>query len=236
MSNDILVSDEGLRVVRIGCANVHPPKISSRHPSAFMGCEFDQLVHSINSIGSNIQPILVRPMAHEVGHFEIVFGERRHRACIACGLDVRAIVDESLDDAGAFLKSFHENQGRKAISPFELGRQVLYGIERGVFKNQEQAAKLLGRNKGGISRGVKVALLPVEVISAFRSPDQIQNRYAKKLAAAVEVAPDLVKAEALRIQISGEVLAPETVLARLLNAAASNVEPFNECPKVRIDF
>lgn len=222
-------------VISIDPELVHPPRVSSRHPSAFFGPDFEQLLHSVVLAGRNVQPILVRRSMGQPGHFEILFGERRHQACLKAGIKVFAIVDEATDDESAFLKTMHENLGRRQLTALELGRQVRYGLASGIFASQEDAAEKLSRNKSLISRAVDVASLPDDVIAAFLIPDQLQYRYAKLLADAVEAAPKLVIAEAVKIKAE-KIENSKEVLNRLLEAAGKKVAPLNIKPDRALEF
>lgn len=224
-------------VVTLDPKTVHPPVVSSRHASAFYGLEFEELKLSMQSAGKNVQPILVRPCLDVPGHYDLIFGERRHRASLESNeaVELRAIVDDSIDDVAAFFSVVQENTGRKALSPLELGQQILYGIERKIFKNQEDAGRQLNKNKSLVSRAVAVASLPAEVISAFRSASQLQYRFAKDLADAVRLAPELVKVAAIKIRDGGEILTPIEVKLRLLCAAGKSVAPLNKKMPLKVD-
>lgn len=223
------------QVICIAPELVHPPKVSSRHASAFSGQDFEQLLHSVKLAGRNVQPILVRRLHEKQGHFEILFGERRHRACLQAGIQVYAIVDESTDDESAFFNTLHENQGRRQLTPLELGRQVRSGLARGIFATQDDAAQKLARNKSIVSRAVDVASLPDDVIDAFQLPHQLQYRYAKLLVDAVEADPVLVIAEAVKIQAE-KIEDPKVVLSRLLGAVGQKVAPLNIKPPMGLEF
>lgn len=238
MKNKKSSETSDLHVVTLDPTTVHPPVVSSRHASAFYGSAFDELKKSMQSAGKNVQPILVRPRQNAPGHYDLIFGERRHKAALECNetVELRGIVDDSIDDVAAFFSGVQENAGRKSLSPLELGQQILYGIERGIFKNQEDAGKQLNKNKALVSRAVAVASLPAEVVSAFRSASQLQYRFAKDLADAVRLAPDLVKAEATKIKDDGVVLTPLEVKLRLLRAADKSVAPLNKKTTVSVEF
>ncbi|MBV5347058.1 ParB/RepB/Spo0J family partition protein [bacterium] len=225
-------------VVTLDPKTVHPPAVSSRHASAFIGSEFEELKQSMQSAGKNVQPILVRPRLNVPGHYDLIFGERRHRASLESpeSVELRAIVDDSLDDIEAFFSAVHENGGRKSLSPLELGQQILYGIERKIFKNQGDASRQLNINKSLVSLSVALASLPPEVISAFRSTDKLQHRYAKDLTDAVRIAPELVKLAAIKIRDGGEILTPIEVKLRLLRAADKSVAPLNKKTTVSVEF
>jgi ParB family chromosome partitioning protein len=223
------------QVICIAPELVHPPQVSSRHASAFSGLDFAQLIHSVKLAGRNVQPILVRRLHEEPGHFEILFGERRHRACLQAGIQVYAIVDESTDDESAFFNTLHENQGRRQLTPLELGRQVRYGLARGIFASQEDASQKLARNKSIVSRAVDIASLPDDVIDAFQIPDQLQYRYAKLLVDAVKADPVSVISEAVKIRAE-KIDDPKEVLSRLLGAVGQKVARLNIKPPMELEF
>ena len=76
---------------------IAPSRWANRHPDAFEGPEFEQLRREIEDAGGNVQPIKIRPItdgrtAEGGARYEIVFGHRRHRACLDLGLPVLAVV------------------------------------------------------------------------------------------------------------------------------------------------
>lgn len=223
------------RVVLLDPGVLHPPMVSSRHESAFCGSDFAELKNSIQAEGRNLQPILVRPKGGSET-YEIIFGERRVRACLQSGIKVRAIIDESADDIQAFFQTVRENQGRRELCAYELGRLVLVGIDRHFFDSQEDASKKLGRHKSVVSRAVAIASLPAEFVSAYRTPGQIQYAHVEPLAAALKKAPEVVIAEALKIRLTETALGGAEVLQRLVNAATGNVAPCNIATKVTLEF
>lgn len=195
-------------------------------PNRTKAAAFDQklfrhLQASIALAGGNVQPIAVRRApADDAGTvYEIIYGERRHQACLQAGLPVRALVQEDVDAAEDFLATFRENQGRADLAPWELGRQIAFALAHGYFSSQRKAALEIGRDVGDVSRALQLAALAPEVVAAFASPLDLQFRHAKPLTDAFKKAPEAVLTEALRIKAEGEVLAPGQVLERLVAAA-----------------
>ena len=79
----------------------------------------EELADSIREVGL-LQPVVVRPVMP--GHFELVMGERRWRACQLAGLEhVPAIVRGTLDDdllREALMENLHrEHRRREPVSP-----------------------------------------------------------------------------------------------------------------------
>ena len=164
---------------------IAPSRWANRHPDAFEGPEFEQLRREIEDAGGNVQPIKIRPMADARGpeggaRYEIVFGHRRHRACLELGLPVLAVVEE-LNDAGLFVQMERENRGRENLSAWEQGRMYLRAIEEGLFPSNVKLAAAIGRDPSDIGKAVRAARLPSEVTSAFPSPTAIQFRWVADL-------------------------------------------------------
>lgn len=215
---------------------IRPGTVPNRDKAAFDQALFRHLQTSITLAGGNVQPIAVRPApADDAGRvYEIIYGERRHQACLLAGLPVCALVWENLDvsvsvdAAGDFLATFRENQGRADLAPWELGRQIAFALARGYFSSQRSVAKEIGRDIGDVSRALQLAALALPVVAAFASPLDLQFRYAKPLTDALKKAPEAVLAEALRIRQEGQALAPSQVLNRLVAAASQgDVGPSN---------
>ena len=213
------------QVVQLDPCLIRPGSIPNRDKAAFDQVAFRHLQASITLAGVNVQPILVRrARLDDAGTvYEIIYGARRHQACLLAGLPVRALVQEDVnvagDAAGDFLATFRENQGRADLAPWELGRQIAFALARGYFFSQRKAAQEIGRDVGDVSRALQLAALAPEVVSAFASPLDLQFRHAKPLTDAFKKAPEAVRAEALRIKAEGQALAPGQVLERLVAAA-----------------
>ncbi|MBI3229410.1 MAG: ParB N-terminal domain-containing protein, partial [Burkholderiales bacterium] len=65
---------------------VKPSRWANRHAASFENAKFKSLMAEIESAGGNIQPIKVRPIGGTTESYEIVFGHRRHQACLQLGL------------------------------------------------------------------------------------------------------------------------------------------------------
>lgn len=213
------------QVVQLDPCLIRPGSIPNRDKAAFDQVAFRHLQASITLAGVNVQPILVRrARLDDAGTvYEIIYGARRHQACLLACLPVRALVQEDVnvagDAAGDFLATFRENQGRADLAPWELGRQIAFALARGYFFSQRKAAQEIGRDVGDVSRALQLAALAPQVVSAFASPLDLQFRHAKPLTDAFKKAPEAVRAEALRIKAEGQALAPGQVLERLVAAA-----------------
>lgn len=156
-------------------------KWANRHADSFRAEEFFQLKEEIRSAGGNVQPIKVRPHPTKPGRFEVVFGHRRLRACRELGIKVKAMV-ASASDQQLFIDMDRENRSREDLRPYEQGAMYLKAIRDGLFKNRAELAKATGVNEALVSQAVKIAELPNKILKAFKSPLDIQYRWAKPLA------------------------------------------------------
>lgn len=160
-------------------------KWANRHADSFRAEEFVLLKEEIRSAGGNVQPIKVRPHPTKPGRFEVVFGHRRLRACKELGLKVKAMV-ETATDQQLFIDMDRENRSREDLRPYEQGAMYLKAIRDGLFKTQAELAEATGTNEAIVSQSISIAKLPAKVLGAFKSPLDIQYRWAKPLTDMVE--------------------------------------------------
>jgi ParB family chromosome partitioning protein len=172
-----------------GC--IRPSRWANRHEASFDSPEFQELKAEIQDAGGNVQPIKVRPLPKPDGEvrYEVVFGHRRHRACLELGLQVSVVVEE-MDDRRLWIDMERENRGRANLSAWEQGMMYRRAMDAGLFPSMRALAQAIGRQPGDVSSAIAIAKLPQEVVEAFRSPGDIQFRFATGLRKALETAPD----------------------------------------------
>jgi ParB family chromosome partitioning protein len=205
-------------VLKLDPRRVRPSVWANRHEASFASEEFDSLKDQIASAEGNIQPIKVRPLKDDSEHdFEIAYGHRRHRACLALGLQVLAIV-EPLSDQQLFIDMERENRGRQDLSPWEQGLHYRRALDHGLFPSARQLALSTGVSVGLVSGALALANLPSEVVAAFGNPLDLQFRYAPLLSQAVAKDPEGVRSRARKITGSGGVFSPKHVLHELLQS------------------
>lgn len=169
--------------------------LANRDERSFSGAQWTAFVEEISLAGGNVQPIKVRPLeggaritpyqpGGPVPEFEIVYGHRRHQACMELGIPVLAI-DQALTDVEMFAQMDRENRGRENITAWELGVSYSHALSRGLFPSLRQMAVALGVDPGYMSRAMAVAQLPESVVTAFASPLDIQFRTPVALKAAM---------------------------------------------------
>ena len=177
-------------------ATVKASKWANRHEASFLTAEFLELKAEIAAAGGNVQPIKVRPVQVLNGStpptdatYELIFGHRRHRACLDLGIPVLAAIEEA-SDVSLFEQMERENRGRKNLSAWEQGTMYRKALDDGLYSSLRRLAESLGVDVSLVSKSVSLARLPEPVVAAFQSPLDIQFRWAAPLAEAMQKDPD----------------------------------------------
>lgn len=207
---------------RLDPAAVRPSRWANREATHFSTDSFEQLKNEIASAGGNVQPIKVRPVASEPGApeaFEIVYGHRRHRACLELGLPVLALVQTAMADTDLFVEMERENRNRADLSAWEQGTMYLRALELGLFPSAKQLSSAIDRDLGNIGRAMALAKLPPEVVAAFGSPLNLQFRWATPLKDAHQRDPEGLLEAARTISRQDPRPSPGAVFAALTRPA-----------------
>lgn len=206
---------------------IKPGRWANRHEKSFSSEEFASLKAEIESAGGNIQAIKVRPMAGLPGEFEVVFGHRRHLACLELGLMVLAVV-EDMTDAELFCQMDRENRERADLRPYEAGVFYAKALDEGLFPSAKKLAASAGLDLSQLGKALSLARLPADVIAAFPSPLDLQYRWAPLLMQALQKDPDIVLALAREIQNESPRPAAAKVLSRLLEGGGTVPPPLSK--------
>lgn len=213
---------DGNAVVKLDPKRIRQSRWKNRHELSFQTARYLELKAEIEGAGENVQPIKVRVVglgADGKEEYEIVFGRRRHRACLELGLPVNAIVVTKMSDEELFAEMERENRNREDLTPWEQGVMYKDALDAGLYSSQRQLAAKLSIDVSTVSRGVALASLPEVVISAFPSPLDLQVRWGQDLAAALDAAAVKVTDEAEKIAALELKPAAKVVLDRLLAAS-----------------
>ena len=203
---------------------IKPSKWANRNELSYAEKEFEELKREIETSGGNIQPIKVRPSKSTPGEFELVFGHRRHRACLELGLSVLAVI-EDLDDSELFCQMDRENRARASLSPWEAGTTYVKALDEGLFPSARKLAEAASIDLSQLGKALALARLPSDVIAAFPSPLDLQYRWSTLLTAALQKDPDLILDRAKQIKGSSESLSSAQVLTRLLDGGGTVPPP-----------
>jgi ParB family transcriptional regulator, chromosome partitioning protein len=209
---------------RLDSASVVRSKWANRHEQSFADKEFLKLKAEIDGAGGNVQPIKVRPLAGEKDKFEVVFGHRRHQACLELGLPVLAMI-EDLSEQDLFAQMDRENRDRKDLRPYEQGLMYAKALDEGLFPSAKKMSASLGVAVQNIGTALTLARLPSEVVAAFPSPLDLQFRWASELKGALERNPDFVISEANKICSEAKKPSSREVLGRLTKGGNTVLPP-----------
>jgi ParB family chromosome partitioning protein len=129
----------------------------------FGKAEIEDLAESIKARGL-LQPILVRPIAHE--HYEIVAGERRWRAAqLAMVPDLPVIIRQLSDEAAAEI-ALIENVQRVDLNPIEEAAAYQRLVEV-HGRTQEEVAGAVGKSRSHIANLIRLMSLPEKARAAL---------------------------------------------------------------------
>jgi ParB family transcriptional regulator, chromosome partitioning protein len=119
----------------------------------------EELAASIKVVGL-LQPVVVRKVMP--GHYELIMGERRWRACELAGLSqIPAIVRETSDD-DMLRDALIENLHREQLNPLEEAAAYQQLLED-FSATHEELARKVGRSRPHISNTIRLLNLPTGV-------------------------------------------------------------------------
>jgi len=214
---------EGAKATRLLDASaIKRSDYANRHPSSFNSPAFENLKREIKEAGGNIQPIKVRAIASpgDGPEYEIVFGHRRHEACLQLGLPVLVFVD-NLDDRALFEEMERENRERADLSAWEQGVMYARALDRGLYPSLRQMATAIGVDPTNLSKALVLGRLPESVLQAFASPLDLQFRWATAFKAALENDLSGLEARAAKLRASRGAMNPKDVFAALISPQAA---------------
>ena len=210
-------------IVLLDPKRIGQTKWRNRDVRSYSTAEYKNLKNEIEAAGRNVQPIKVRRIGDGPdgkGAFEVVYGRRRLRACLELGLPVAAIVQQ-LSDVEVFQEMERENRQRADLTAWEQGTMYKDAIDQGLFASQRQMATALGVDPGNLSKAIKLASLPSEIIDAFASPLDLQFRWSSDLTEAFERDPAKVLVAAEAARQANPRPAAKDVYSRLIGATES---------------
>lgn len=151
-----------------------------------------ELIDSIIAEGGQKVPAVVRRVEGDAQHdYEVIAGTRRHwsiswlRSHSYPDMHFVAQVAQ-LDDEAAFRLADLENRARKDVSDLERARNYAAALDEHYGSHMTRMAERLKLSKGWLSKMLKVASLPDQIIAAFASPGDVQLKPAYALAQAID--------------------------------------------------
>ncbi len=139
------------------------------------------LAQDIKSYGQT-QPGMVRK-SKDTEKYEIIFGERRWRACKIAGVPFKAVI-RNVSDVDAALMQISENEQRKDLSEYAKGMSYYNLISSGVV-DQASLQKHLGISKTEMSRILSFAAIPKPILNAVGDFSKVSSYVASAIRAYV---------------------------------------------------
>lgn len=206
--------DGSLPTKKLDPQRVVPSRWANRHEASFATADFIRFKSDVEHAGGNVQPILVRQIDGDTTKYEIVFGHRRHRACLELGLPVlAAIATAPMSDLELFAAMDRENRERADLSAWEQGAMYRKALDEQMFPSQRRLAEALGLSHTWVRKAIAVAELPDPVVQCFRSPLELQFKHAELIASALEADRKGVLRRAEKLRQSERVPASAVVAA-----------------------
>ncbi len=234
---DRLKDFDGAAPVRLlDPVTIRPSKWANRHTSSFDTADFAELKDEIESAGGNVQPIRVRPLLNgstAAGQgadgappvlYELVFGHRRHRACLDLQIPVRALIEPATDQE-LFEAMERENRGRKNLSAWEQGCMYRKALDEGLYASLRKLAEAVKVDVSLVSKSVALARLPEAVVAAFPSPLDIQFRWAQPLGEVLQRDPEAMISRAKALSAGAHRMAAAQVFEALTQPAGAAPDP-----------
>lgn len=191
---DSMTNGDQLTTLRLDPALIEV-KGFNRFASSFnpdLDSNFGQFVENIAMFGGNRQAGMVRLSPSREGRYELVFGERRLRACERAGVPFLATVADLSDDEVLLLREL-ENIGRKdktmlerAFSLASLPERLEAGKRSALISHMKISATQLNRLRA-------ITEVPLSIWSALPSPHLTTAREAAAVVEAYREDPDGVQ-------------------------------------------
>ena len=132
--------------------------------------------------------------------FEIIFGSRRHRACLELGLPVLAMIADATDDVSMFIEMERENRNREDLTPWEQATAYAMALREGIFSSARAMSIALNVDEGNVSKLLTMAKLPLTIVEAFPSALDLQYRWVAPLVDFIKRDPETILDRARQIK------------------------------------
>lgn len=122
------------------------------------------------------QPIIVR---EKDGHYEIIAGERRLKACIMAEKTDIDVIIKDISDEDSIKMALIENLEREDLNPIEVAQSYKRMLDE--FKmSHEEIATVVKRKRSSVTNALRLLKLP-QSIQAFLKDKKISEGHAKIL-------------------------------------------------------
>src|SRR5690606_35493520 len=179
----------------------------------------NELADSIRTQGI-MQPILVRALNDDPGHYEIIAGERRFRAAQRAGLKEVPLQVREVADENAAVMALIENIQREDLNPLEEAQGVRRLLDE-FGLTHEQAAQAIGRSRSATSNLLRLMNLASPVQTMLLAGD-IDMGHARAL---------LAVDAAMQIQLANQIIARRLSVREAEKLVAKTAKETESAPR-----
>ncbi len=144
--------------------------------------KIDELMDSIRK-NKQLQPALVRlhPNPHDGIKYEIIFGRRRHVACLKLGINFLVIRKNISDIHEAVVSQDAENKLRKDVSNYSNALLYKRLLLDKVFKSEKELANELGLTYSTFNDLMAYSKIPADIAALIPNIHDLSNSMALKI-------------------------------------------------------
>ncbi len=144
--------------------------------------KIEELMESIRK-NKQLQPALVRPHPnpHDGMKYEIIFGRRRHVACLKLGINFLVIRKNISDIHEAVISQDAENKLRKDVSNYSNALLYKRLLTDKVFKSEKELANELGLTYSTFNDLMAYSKIPIDIIALIPNIHDLSNNMALKI-------------------------------------------------------
>lgn len=144
--------------------------------------DMDELIRSIQE-NTQLQPALVRshPNPHDGIKYQIIFGRRRHAACLSLGIPFLVIKKDSLTKQEAIACQDAENKFRKNVSNYSNALLYKKLLNDGTFKTEKELAEKLGVASSSLNELMSYVKIPQEILRVIPDVHTLSVNMALKI-------------------------------------------------------
>ncbi|MFU8797100.1 MAG: ParB/RepB/Spo0J family partition protein [Gammaproteobacteria bacterium] len=144
--------------------------------------DMDGLIESIK-LNKQLQPALIRthPHPHEGIKYEIIFGRRRHLACIKLGVPFLAIRKEIANVQDAIASQDAENKLRDDVSNYSNAKLYQRLLVDNVFKNEKELAEKLQMSTSSLNDLMAYTKIPADIVNEIPNIHALSKNIVLKI-------------------------------------------------------
>lgn len=157
-----------------------PWKYANRHQTE-LG-DIGALIESIK-VNKQLQPALIRnhPHPHDGIKYEVIFGIRRHIACMKLGIPFLVIKKDMPNTQDAIASQDAENKLRNDVSNYSNAMLYKTLLADKIFKTEKELAEKLRISSSTFNELMAYAKIPEEIVQAIPDIHSLSKQIAVKI-------------------------------------------------------